>query len=107
MDRQRFDIELLDDEDPFEIDSQRPHLAKHPMMDPDDVREVWASDPLFYEARPDGEADWLMVCTGPGGRDGGSARSGLDVEDSPAGRHLRGPPGPCTPVPAGPMMNHG
>jgi hypothetical protein len=30
MNRKRFDPELLDDDDPFEIDdNNRPHLAKH------------------------------------------------------------------------------
>jgi hypothetical protein len=67
VDRDRFDIELLDEEDPFEIDSQRFHLAKHTMMDPDDIREVWASDPLFYPAHPAGDADWLMVAQVPEG----------------------------------------
>ena len=53
MDRQRFDIELLNDKDPFEFDDdwQRFHLAKHGGLDSNDVREVWASDPLFYPAQ--------------------------------------------------------
>jgi len=66
VDRLRFDIELFDDEDPFEIDCQRIHLAKHMRLDADDVREVWASHPLFYPAHPDGPADWLMVAEIPG-----------------------------------------
>jgi len=54
-----FDLESLDGDDPFEIDSQAAHLFKHPYRDIDDIREVWASDPLFYPARP--PAHWLMV----------------------------------------------
>jgi hypothetical protein len=59
--RQRFDYELLDEEDPFEIDRQRVHLFKHVMMDPSDVSEVWTDNPLFYPANEEGDAHWLMV----------------------------------------------
>lgn len=54
-----FDLDLLDDEDPFEIDDQAAHLFKHPRLGIDDVYEVWQSDPLFYPAKP--PAHWLMV----------------------------------------------
>jgi hypothetical protein len=54
-----FDIDLLDDDDPFEIDEQAAHLFKHPRLGIDDVLDVWRSDPLFYPARP--PAHWLMV----------------------------------------------
>jgi len=54
-----FDLESLNDEDPFEIDSQAAHLFKHPHRGIDDIREAWASDPLFYPAKP--PAHWLMV----------------------------------------------
>lgn len=54
-----FDLELLDDEDPFEIDAQAAHLFKHPRLGIEDIREVWASDPMFYPAKP--PAHWLMV----------------------------------------------
>jgi hypothetical protein len=69
VDRKRFDIELLDDKDPFEFDDdwQRFHLAKHGGRDASDVREVWASDPLFYPAHPEGRADWLMMAQVPEG----------------------------------------
>ncbi len=53
------DIELLDEDDPFEIDAQAAHLFKHPHLGIADVLEVWASDPLFYPAKP--PAHWLMV----------------------------------------------
>ena len=43
-----FDLELLDDDDPFEIDEQAAHLFKHPALGVEDVLEVWQSDPLFY-----------------------------------------------------------
>ncbi len=45
-----FDLDLLDEEDPFEIDAQAAHLFKHPRLGIEDIREVWASDPMFYPA---------------------------------------------------------
>ena len=65
MDGERFDLDLLDEEDPFEIDSQAAHLFKHPHMGIEDIDDVWASDPLFYPAKP--PAHWLM-CAEVGGR---------------------------------------
>lgn len=75
--RVRFDLGLLDDEDPFEIDDgNRPHLFKHLPMDsrgrlvavgPEDVLDVYLyGDPSFFEAREGGPADWLMVGMVPG-----------------------------------------
>jgi hypothetical protein len=50
---------LVDEDDPFEIDSQAAHLFKHAPFGIDDVFEIWQADPLFYPAiRP---AHWLMV----------------------------------------------
>jgi hypothetical protein len=57
--RDLLDVDLLDEYDPFEIDSQAAHLFKHPHLGLDDVRDVWDGDPLFYPARP--PAHWLMV----------------------------------------------
>lgn len=54
-----FDLDLLDDRDPFEIDRQAAHLFKHGSLGVDDILEVWQSNPLFYPAKP--PADWLMV----------------------------------------------
>jgi hypothetical protein len=54
-----FDLDLLDDEDPFEIDDQAAHLFKHAALGIEDIYEVWESDPLFYPAIP--PAHWLMV----------------------------------------------
>jgi hypothetical protein len=65
VDEERFDTGMLDEEDPFEIDTQAAHLFKHPYLGIDDVDDVWASDPLFYPARP--PAHWLM-CAEIGGR---------------------------------------
>ena len=65
MDDERFDPGLLDEEDPFEIDTQAPHLFKHPHLGIDDIDDVWASAPLFYPAKP--PAHWLM-CAEVGGR---------------------------------------
>jgi len=53
------DLDLLDDDDPFEVDRQAAHLFKHAGLGLDDVYEVWRSDPIFYPAVP--PADWLMV----------------------------------------------
>jgi hypothetical protein len=63
MARQRFDPELLDDHDPFEIDDDNwPHLVKHYPYSPDDVLRAWA-DPnrIFVAATAEGPADWLFV----------------------------------------------
>ena len=60
-----FDLDLLTNSDPFEIDTQSAHLFKHPNRGIDDIREVWASDPLFYPATP--PAHWLMVAEVAGG----------------------------------------
>jgi hypothetical protein len=65
MDGERFDPGLLDEEDPFEIDTQAAHLFKHPHLGIDDIDDIWASDPLFYPAKP--PAHWLM-CGEVGGR---------------------------------------
>ncbi len=53
------DLDLLDDDEPFEIDSQMAHLFKHPALGIDDIYEVWQADPIFYPAKP--PAHWLMV----------------------------------------------
>jgi hypothetical protein len=70
MDRVRFDPELLDEHDPFEIDdANRAHLAKHYPYSADDLVEAW-HDPnrLFVAATAEGPADWLLVARLPGGR---------------------------------------
>ena len=54
-----FDLELLDEDQPFEIDNQASHLFKHPYLGINNILEVWTSDPLFYPAKP--PAHWLMV----------------------------------------------
>lgn len=61
MERDRFDVEALDEDDPFEVDDQRMHLFKHEGMDISDISEVWTDNPIFYPGRVDGPADWLMV----------------------------------------------
>jgi hypothetical protein len=66
--RERLDYNLLDDEHPFELDDgNRPHLFKHETFGEDDLYDVWWSDPRFFEAHPEGPADWLMVAEVPGG----------------------------------------
>ena len=59
VDGELLDIDLLDGDDPFEIDDQAAHLVKHAPFGIDDVYDVWESDPLFYPAIP--PAHWLMV----------------------------------------------
>lgn len=54
-----FDLDRLDDTDPFEIDRQAAHLFNHDPYGIDDIYEIWNSDPLFYPAKP--TAHWLMV----------------------------------------------
>ncbi len=66
MVRQRFDVEDLDEVDPFEVDDQLVHLYKHEGMDLCDVYEVWMDNPLFYPGSEEGPADWLMVGQVPG-----------------------------------------
>lgn len=58
-DHERLDLDLLDSDDPFEIDDQAAHLFKHAHLGIDDIHEVWESFPIFYGAKP--PADWLMV----------------------------------------------
>ncbi len=55
----RFDVDDLDDDRPFEIDDQAAHLFKHPGLGVQDVAEVWTADPLVYPAKS--PAHWLMV----------------------------------------------
>ena len=59
MRNEPFDLDLLDSDDPFEVDEQAPHLFKHGALGMADIVEVWASEPLFYRAVP--PAHWLMV----------------------------------------------
>ncbi len=42
-----FDLDLLDDVDPFEIDRQVAHLFKHPHLGIEDIYAAWQADPLF------------------------------------------------------------
>ncbi len=56
--RERFDPDVLDDKDPFEVDTQAAHLFEHSHLGLQDVYDVWVSDPLFYPAKP--PAHWLM-----------------------------------------------
>ncbi len=55
---ERFDLDLLDEADPFEIDVQLPHLFKHHSLGIDDIYDVWHSNPGFYPAKP--PAHWMM-----------------------------------------------
>jgi hypothetical protein len=61
----RFDYELLDPRDPFEVDRQVAHLFKHETLGLDDAYEVWDDNPLFYPARCQ-PAHWLLTGEVPG-----------------------------------------
>lgn len=75
--RVRLDLDLLDLEDPFEIDDgNRVHLMKHLPSDengrpvavgPQDILDLYLyGDPDYYPADQGGQADWLMVGMVPG-----------------------------------------
>jgi hypothetical protein len=65
VDDERLDPDLLDEDDPFEIEDQVAHLFKHLHLGIDDIDDVWTSNPVFYAAKP--PAHWLM-CAEVGGR---------------------------------------
>ena len=79
------DLDLLDDDDPFEITSQIAHLFKHGPLGVDDILDVWRSEPLFYPAKP--PAHWLMV-----------ARVGGTVLVVPLAPAESGNPAKCRPI---------
>jgi hypothetical protein len=86
---ERFGLDVLDEEDPFEIYSQAAHLFKHPHPGIDDIDDAWASDPVFYPAkRP---AHWLM-CAEVSGRvlvvPLAPSRSGDPSRCRPIGRYI-------------------
>jgi hypothetical protein len=64
-DWERFDYELLDEADPFEVDTQLAHMFKHEGLGLEDAYDVWDDDPRFYPAvyRP---AHWLLTGEVPG-----------------------------------------
>jgi len=80
-----FDLDTLDDDDPFEIDTQAAHLFKHGGLGREDIVEVWQSDPLFYPAKP--PAHWLMV-----------AQAGGRVLVVPLAPPESGDPAKCRPI---------
>jgi hypothetical protein len=82
---ERFDPNLLDDDWPFEIDHQVSHLFKHPHLGVDDIRDMWANEPLFYPAKA--PAHWLMV-----------AEVGGQVLIVPLAPSTRGDPSRCRPI---------
>ncbi|MGI8625483.1 MAG: hypothetical protein ACR2J5_02770 [Geodermatophilaceae bacterium] len=81
----RFEVDRLDDDWPFEIDRQASHLFKHPRLGVDDIGDVWANNPLFYPAKP--PAHWLMVAEVAG-----------DVLAVPLAPSNTGDPARCRPI---------
>lgn len=69
--RRRFEIDLLDSEQPFEVDHRnRPHLYKHlPVsgghyvaVGEEDLYDLYLfGDPIYDPAIETGPADWLMI----------------------------------------------
>ncbi len=59
--------DLLDEDDPFEVDDQNVHLFKHAVFGYEDALDVFRSDPIYFPDESDGPADWLMVAQVPGG----------------------------------------
>ena len=88
-----FDLELLDDEWPFEIEEQVSHLFRHPHLGVADIAEVWTSDPVFYPARP--PAHWLMV-----------AEVASQVLVVPLAPSRSGSPNRCRPIGCYPAADH-
>ncbi len=80
-----FDIDQLDELEPFEIDSQAAHLFKHAELGLADLKEMWMSDPVFYPASP--PAHWLMV-----------AQVGSRVLDAPLAPSRSGRTDQCRPI---------
>ena len=66
--RDRFKVDLLDPDDPFELDAGNiPHLFKHGLahlkiqVDLDLIYDIYLFDePRFYEAHETRSADWIM-----------------------------------------------
>lgn len=84
----RFDPELLDEGDPFEIDDDNgPHLAKHSPFAPDDVYEAWVDPIRIFVAPPHPPAEWVLV-----------ARVGDEVVDVPLVRSRSGSARRCRPI---------
>ena len=54
-----FDLDQLDDNDPFEMTAKQPTCSNTPDSESTTFNDVWQSDPVFYPAKP--PADWLMV----------------------------------------------
>ena len=52
------DIDLLDEDNPFEIDEQAAHLFKHAGLGIDDIYDVWRSDPSSTPPRRRRTGSW-------------------------------------------------
>ena len=68
MPRERLDINLVNWDDPFEIDQvNRPHLYAHEPYGEEDLYDILVSLPRVIEADTDlGDADWFLVGVPPG-----------------------------------------
>ncbi|MGC5582899.1 hypothetical protein [Ornithinimicrobium sp. W1665] len=97
-----FDLEGLDDIEPFEVDKQADHLFKHPHLGMGDVLDAWSSDPLFY---PGQAASSLADARGSQWASTHRAAGSISIgrsEQVPTDRLLRGIFGPRRYVPEGP-----
>jgi hypothetical protein len=68
-----FDIDALDEGDPFEINDQAAHLFKHAPLGVSDIYEVWDAEPLLSRQAASTLAD------GRRGRRRGTRRPGRPI----------------------------
>jgi hypothetical protein len=98
----RFELDLLDDEDPFEIDAQAAHLFKHPNLGIDDIHDVWVRPALLP-----GHAASALADVRRGRRPSAGRSAGASAERQPGAlspnRLLRGIRRSCQPLPTRPM----
>ena len=80
VDGERFDLDSLDEEDPFEIDDQVAHLFKHPHLGIDDIDDVWASNPPVLP----GQAPGALAHVRGGRRPGAHGAVGPGAQRGPA-----------------------
>lgn len=102
---ERFDPDLLDDEDPFEIDAQAAHLFKHPHLGIEDINDVWSSDPLLLSGQAAGTLADVRRARRPSAGRAARPRPQRPPEPLSPDRLLRGLAWSHQPVPQRPMSN--
>ena len=68
MARARFDPELINWDDPFEVDEGNdPHLSAHDPYGSGDLNDILMNEPALFPAQVElGDADWILVGKPPG-----------------------------------------